>query len=58
MILCHHVVHVTHLIYLIGGVIMRREASRRKDARYFRQTASHTKAVNLAQKIFRGGIRF
>lgn len=37
---------------------MRRAASKRKDARYFRQTAVHTKAVNLANKVFRGGIRF
>lgn len=36
---------------------MRREASRRKDERYFRRTASHTKAVNLLNRVFRGGIR-
>lgn len=37
---------------------MRRAASRRKDERYFRRTASHTKAVNLSDRIYRGGIRF
>lgn len=37
---------------------MRREASKRKDARYFRRTATHTKAVNLSDRINRGGIRF
>lgn len=37
---------------------MRREASKRKDGRYFRQTAAHTKAVNLANRVYRGGIRF
>lgn len=37
---------------------MRRETSRRKDERYFRRTATHTKAVNLAYRTFRGGIRF
>lgn len=37
---------------------MRREASSRKDKRYFRQTAVHTKAVNLAYRTYRGGIRF
>lgn len=28
------------------------------DRKYFRNSATHTKAVNLYQKIFRGGIRF
>lgn len=37
---------------------MRREASKRKDARYFKDTASHIKAVNLANRVYRGGIRF
>ena len=37
---------------------MRREASRRKDAKYFTRTASKTKAVNLGNRIYRGGIRF
>lgn len=36
---------------------MRREASRRKDARYFTRTASNTKAINLVDRIYRGGIR-
>lgn len=36
---------------------MRREASRRKDRYYFKQTAAHTKAVNLANRTYRGGIR-
>ena len=37
---------------------MRREASKRKDAKYFRRAATHTKAINLADRIYRGGIRF
>ena len=37
---------------------MRREASKRKDERYFRRTAVHTKSVNLSDRIYRGGIRF
>lgn len=36
---------------------MRREASRRKDGAYFKRTASHTKAINLVNRIYRGGIR-
>lgn len=37
---------------------MRRVASPRKDARYFRETATKTKAVNLSDKVYRGGFRF
>lgn len=37
---------------------MRAETNQRADAAYFRRTASHTKAVNLGQRIYRGGIRF
>ena len=36
---------------------MRAEAGK-NDARYFTRTASHIKAVNLPQRVFRGGIRF
>lgn len=36
---------------------MRREASRRKDRWYFRQSAAHTKSVNLLNRVYRGGIR-
>lgn len=36
---------------------MRREASRRKDRHYFRESATHTKAVNLVNRTYRGGIR-
>lgn len=28
------------------------------DQAHFRRTASHTKAVNLGTRIYRGGIRF
>ena len=37
---------------------MRAETNRRIDADHFRRTASKTKAVNLGQFIYRGGIRF
>ena len=37
---------------------MRREASKRKDARYFRISATNTKSVNLSDRVYRGGIRF
>ena len=37
---------------------MRREASKRKDERYFRRTATRTKSVNLSDRVYRGGIRF
>ena len=37
---------------------MRRSASRRKDGRYFTRTASHVKAVNLNDRVYRGGFRF
>lgn len=30
----------------------------RTDAHHFRRTAVHSKAINLGQFIFRGGIRF
>lgn len=36
---------------------MRRETSARKDKRYFTKTASHTKAINLVNRVYRGGIR-
>ena len=36
---------------------MRRETNKHTDARYFRRTATHTKAINLANRIYRGGIR-
>lgn len=36
---------------------MRRSASRRTDGKYFQRTASHTKAINLASRVYRGGIR-
>ena len=36
---------------------MRRETSKPKDQRYFRRTAVHTKAVNLMNRVYRGGIR-
>lgn len=29
-----------------------------KDEAIFRRTASHTKAVNLGMKVYRGGFRF
>lgn len=37
---------------------MRAETNQRKDQTHFRRTASHTKAVNLGTRIYRGGIRF
>lgn len=37
---------------------MRSPTNREQDARHFRRTASHSKAVNLGFKIMRGGIRF
>lgn len=36
---------------------MRRETNKRSDERYFRRTASHTKAINLTNRVYRGGIR-
>lgn len=36
----------------------RKGTSKGKDRTIFRNTASKTKAVNLAPKIMRGGIRF
>ena len=36
---------------------MRREVSKSTDQRYFTRTASHTKAVNLNTRIYRGGIQ-
>lgn len=35
-----------------------KKASRKVDKEVFRRTASHTKAVNLGNIRFRGGIRF
>lgn len=37
---------------------MRRSASKRKDERYFKRTASTTKSVNLSDRVYRGGFRF
>lgn len=37
---------------------MRKKTKPRQDRAYFRRTAGRTKAVNLANTIFRGGIRF
>lgn len=37
---------------------MRAPTNRSVDRRVFRNTASRTKDVNLAQRIYRGGIRF
>lgn len=37
---------------------MRAETKPSADREHFRRTAVHTKSVNLATKIFRGGIRF
>ena len=37
---------------------MRKKANRRVDKEIYTRTASHTKAVNLGDKIYRGGIRF
>lgn len=37
---------------------MRRRTNKRKDGDMFRRTANHTKAVNLGNYVFRGGIRF
>lgn len=37
---------------------MRGNTNPSKDQTHFRRTASHTKAVNLGTRIFRGGIRF
>lgn len=36
----------------------RRPTSKRKDKKIFTRTASKVKAVNLPDKIYRGGIRF
>lgn len=35
----------------------RRTVNKRKDKRIFRQTANQTKAVNIHNTTFRGGIR-
>lgn len=44
---------------LLKGVEkMRRRVSARKDSAHFRRTAAHTKAVNLGQYTYRGGLRF
>lgn len=37
---------------------MRAPVNAYADQSYFRRTASKAKAINLGQKIFRGGIRF
>ena len=37
---------------------MRGDTNPRIDNAHFRRTASHTKAINLGTRIFRGGIRF
>lgn len=37
---------------------MRSRAPHRKDRKVFARTASKTKAVNLANMTYRGGIRF
>lgn len=37
---------------------MRVKTKANADKRYFTRTASHTKSINLPQKIYRGGIRF
>lgn len=36
----------------------RRPVNKRKDKKLFTRTASKVKAVNLPEKIYRGGIRF
>lgn len=35
----------------------RRRAPRRKDRKIFRATAAHSKKINVAPVIYRGGIR-
>lgn len=45
-------------VLLKGSDILRAETNKRIDQEHFRRTAVHTKAVNLGQYIFRGGIRF
>lgn len=37
---------------------MRGQVNKHIDAKHFTRTASHTKAINLGQIVFRGGIRF
>lgn len=37
---------------------MRLPTEQGADQAHFRRTASHTKAVNLGTRIYRGGIRF
>lgn len=36
----------------------RRPVNKRKDKKHFTRTATKVKAVNLPDKIYRGGIRF
>lgn len=36
---------------------MRRKAPRRADRQIYTRTASHTKRINLGDKIYRGGTR-
>lgn len=38
--------------------MMRRQTNNYKDEKYFTRTASKTKAVNLTDRVFRGGFRF
>lgn len=37
---------------------MRSPVNRNVDAKHFRRTAAHSKAVNLGFRVMRGGIRF
>lgn len=37
--------------------MMRKKAPRRTDREVFTRTASHTKRINLGDKIYRGGTR-
>lgn len=37
---------------------MRRKTNKRRDSAMFSRTAAKTKAVNLGQYVYRGGIRF
>ena len=36
---------------------MRMPTNKRTDQKVFRRTASHTKAINLSNRVYRGGIR-
>ena len=37
---------------------MRKKTNKTFDKKHFTRTASHTKDVNLSEKVMRGGIRF